>query len=310
LKRNKNKYYADEDLNESDEDRQQVSFMPNSPQHHLHQHEDTKENSLANSVINLAPSKDFSKFYFTYDYENGSGELYMRVGTAIFAMATMIDRCLSLVQMIETYFNNHSAIEECRITFIVSIVAKTTSIVFIFMQSFFIFKYANIIINYGKNSAVIGLMHIVCTNFCVFFRTVVMEAVAEIRHHHRTEAHKHAHSGLDAKLSASHQSFMSNLSEHSQSSHDLHVTKSVLTTKMLNATGAVVKPRQLGCINTLAFNTEMSMGITHAQDRLSPYLYPCIIEYSLMCMTVFYILWSSIEQRYSANNHFGAWGNH
>ena len=26
-------------------------------------------------------------------------------------------------------------------------------------------------------------------------------------------------------------------------------------------------------------------------------------------MTVFYILWSSIEQRYNLNNHFGTWGD-
>ena len=28
-----------------------------------------------------------------------------------------------------------------------------------------------------------------------------------------------------------------------------------------------------------------------------------------MCLTVFYILWSSIEQRYNLNNNFGAWGS-
>ncbi len=32
-------------------------------------------------------------------------------------------------------------------------------------------------------------MHVVCTNFCVFFRTVILETVSEIRHHYHNIAH-------------------------------------------------------------------------------------------------------------------------
>jgi hypothetical protein len=87
---------------------------PSHNHHHNHNHDDTKDSSLANSVVNLGPTgnKDLSKFYFTYDYENGSGELYMRVGTAIFAMATMIDRCLSLIQMVFFQFFLHLKIKK------------------------------------------------------------------------------------------------------------------------------------------------------------------------------------------------------
>jgi hypothetical protein len=81
--------------------------------------------------------------------------------------------------------------------------------------------------------------------------------------------------------------------------------KTILPHKSMNGT---LKSKQLGCINSLAFNTEIAAGVQETQAQLSPYLYPCIIEYSLMCMTVFYILWSSIEQRYNKNNHFGTWG--
>lgn len=110
----------------------------------------------------------------------------MRVGTAIFAVCALIDRSLSLIQIFESYFEDHYAMlsAECRLTFYLSTIKIVCSFLFIFMQTFFIFKYANIVINYGKNSAVIGLMHIMCTNFCVFVRTVILETVAEIRHHY------------------------------------------------------------------------------------------------------------------------------
>ena len=107
----------------------------------------------------------------------------MRCGTAIFSMCAMIDRCLSLIQMFEAYLNNHDVLQDCKVTFLVSLTSTMLSLIFIFIQSFFIFKYANIIINYGRNMSLIGLIHIVCTNFCVSFRTIVHETVSEIRHH-------------------------------------------------------------------------------------------------------------------------------
>ena len=128
---------------------------------------------------------EISHFHFTYDYDNGTGELYMRCGVAIFSVCAMIDRCLNLIQMIEIYNNKHETLHECRITFVVSMVAKLTSLLFIFLQTFFIFKYANIIINHGKNASLIGLMHIICTNLCVTFRTIIHETVTEIRHHNK-----------------------------------------------------------------------------------------------------------------------------
>lgn len=41
-------------------------------------------------------------------------------------------------------------------------------------------------------------------------------------------------------------------------------------------------------------NTE-NYHMQEVQDKMSEYLFPCIIEYSLMCMTVFFILWESTE---------------
>lgn len=172
-----------------------------------------------NSSSGSSYSPDVTKFYFTYDYENGTGELYMRVGTAIFAMCALIDRCLSLIQMIETYVSNPTVLHGCRVTFVVSIIAKFTSIFFIFAQTFFIFKYANIIINYGKNSAVVGLMHIVCTNFCVFFRTVVMETVAEMKHLSHVD-HDH-HNNSSTSFSGHKTPFKNETSEYDDKTYGL-----------------------------------------------------------------------------------------
>ena len=245
---------------------------------------DLTRSSLLNIFIPRNMSiNDLSEFYYTYDYDNGTGELYMRVGTALFSICAMMDRCLSLVQMFEAYVNNHEAILKCKITFLVTLSAKTLSLLFIFLQSFFIFKYANIIINYGKNTAMLGLMHLICTNFCVFLRSIVHETVTEIRHYNSKSNMEHH--GLENK------SFNSKLNNYTFESLK-HITKVHHTTR-----GKLV-----GCIDTMAFTSEIAAGIKEARDKLSPYLFPCIIEYSLICLTVFYVLLKSIQNRYKANN--------
>ena len=210
----------------------------------------------------------------------------MRVGIAIFAICSMIDRSLSLIQMVETLMNSYSIIKQCKILFILSMISKITSLLFIFLQTFFIFKYANIVINFGKNSAVIGLIHLVSTNFCVFFRTVVRETVDEIRHHHMPihEAKKHIEENYD------------------------HYEKELTARLGSLSNSSMIRMKQLGCIDTMSLTSDISLGLLDAQEKIRPYLYPCVIEYSLMCLTVFYILWASIEQRYNLNNKYGNWG--
>lgn len=130
----------------------------------------------------------------------------MRCGTAIFSICAMIDQCLSLIQLFEFYNNKYDVMQDCKITFTVTIIERMLGFLFIFLQSFFIFKYANIIINYGKNMSRIGLMHIVVTNFCVSVRTVIHETVSEIRHHN----HAQSHANIDHNFSSLHPSNATN----------------------------------------------------------------------------------------------------
>ncbi len=39
----------------------------------------------------------------------------------------------------------------------------------------------------------------------------------------------------------------------------------------------VVRFKQLGCINTISFTSEIAAGIQEAQEKLAPYLFPCIV---------------------------------
>jgi len=232
---------------------------------------------------------DITKIYFTYDYKNGTGELYMRVGTAIFSVCALISSSLKLVQMADIYLNNYEVMIECKYTFMVTLVSKILSILFIFIQSFFIFKYANIVIHYGKNTAIIGLMHIICTNFVVFTKTVVAETVSEIRdlqHMQHLQIPDKRMEMLDKN------DYFNKTIQH----HKRSVLRNSLST-----------PKYLGCIDVNSLDVNVSLSIQETQDKISIYLYPCVIEYSLMAMTIFYILWASIKSRYDSNNKYGSY---
>ena len=56
--------------------------------------------------------------------------------------------------------------------------------------------------------------------------------------------------------------------------------------------------QKLGCISINEFESDIVLYVHNAKENIGSYLYPCIIEYSLMCMTIFFILWQSIEHRY------------
>jgi hypothetical protein len=217
------------------------------------------------NINNDTTNNEEPSYHFVYDYNNGTGELYVRVGLALFCICSMIEGCIGLLRKFEVYNLNYKLVEACKVTFIIAIISKILSLIFIFMQSFFIFKYANILINYNKKFAIFGLMHLVCANFCVTVRTIIQETVSEIN------------------------------KEYSESPlrtlNQLNNNSSYLQESLINNTdSSEYSMNPLVCVHSTRYRDH----IHDIQFRLVEFLYPCIIEYSLICMTVFFILWGSL----------------
>ena len=205
-------------------------------------------------------------FKYTYDYDNGTGELYMRVGTGILSLCAMIDSGLNIVKYIEAYHQGSSSVFECMPSFIVYFISEICASIFTFIQCFFIFKHANIVINKGKNVASFGLCHLACTNLCITLRNIVQETVHEI----------HTHEMYSFKLQ---NSFTPSINS---------------TNKKYNYMISKIYP--IGCSDLNKQNQFKSKGVQATYDKIAPYLFPCIIEFSLLCLTVFYIMWENLEK--------------
>ena len=210
------------------------------------------------------------------EYEKMSGEIYMRVGLAIFTVCALISHIIHLVQMLEAYSNNKSAVFVCQVTFIITVIAKVSCVIFILVQSAFIIKYVNIVLHSTKIVSMMGFMHIMCTNFCLFVRTVIFETAAEIRHE--------LEHGSELK-------YLKN-----DSFHNLH-KRGVISSDSNKI--QYQKFDSLGCINVSISDT--SKQIQQMQNYLAEFLYPLVIEYSLLALTIFYLLWSKFKSHKSQN---------
>lgn len=145
-----------------------------------------------------------------------------------------------------------------------------------------------------------GLMHMVATNLCEWLYVLVEETKHEIFHinHHDMDPghdpvlHNGTHGGSD--WSASNQS----LQVHGPLSTGLriqnHSNESMMDKILVNMTisnlTSVATPTQStfsGCSRTTIMGALV--------QQLSPFLFPCTIEYSLICAVILFEMWKTVK---------------
>ncbi|XP_024083592.1 uncharacterized protein LOC106670032 isoform X4 [Cimex lectularius] len=206
---------------------------------------------------------------------NSHGSFFLRVGAIAFGLATMIYNGLEFGAFFEIPM--HSTCYQ-----ILRGVNPVLQMVFTFMQMYFIFMNSRLNIHKFKVIARFGLMHICATNLCVWIRTLVLESLKEISAY------------LDRNVTATvaptivpGSDFSNFLGKHSAFS-GLQSDISEESEPPL-APQALVDHRSLSSENCERNNI---MG-TIVQDS-APYLYPFIIEYSLIGAAVIYVMWRHI----------------
>lgn len=139
---------------------------------------------------------------------------------------------------------------------------------FTFAQMYFIFTYSRLMINKFKLIARIGLMHLVGTNICVWIRTLGKETLQEL------------------KATTSH-SFLEEL-----------ILPLRTEMRPFNRTNATLAFNEMNTSNPC--QKEQIMGSILADT--SPYLYPFIVEYSLIGAAFLYVMWSNIGRNSKSLN--------
>jgi len=199
------------------------------------------------------------------------GAFFIRLGTVFFGIGSLIYIGIEMGGLFEVGFlNNH--LSTCGDMF--NILRPTLHIVFIFFQMYFIFLNHKMNIYKRKFVTRLGLMHMIATNICVWLKVLVTEANHQILN-------------------------LNNFRERNArdveniSYVDVNVNEIDLNYDLVNETFTIAgddivdeDEHPYTCDNQIIYKLQ--------QDS-SPYLYPCLVQFSLICSVVLLTMWKRVQ---------------
>ncbi|KAI9556194.1 hypothetical protein GHT06_018768 [Daphnia sinensis] len=206
------------------------------------------------------------------------GSFYLRIGAVAFGVGSMIYSGLEFAQYFETDPGS-----DCHN--ILMAATPAARMVFTFIQMYFIFLNAKMAV-YCKPRAIayFGLMHMVATNLCVWLNVIIEETKHEILHQF---SHQHSDSSGHHGQSSSriHKSSATVVKRHAEAAFDYGDKAG----ESSNALGDVLNG------GSLVDECKRSDMMGNVVQDASQFLFPCAIEYSLICAAILYVMWKNVS---------------
>ncbi|KAG5667274.1 hypothetical protein PVAND_015261 [Polypedilum vanderplanki] len=223
---------------------------------------DENRNSQLQRQTSFSPtSNQFPSIPHNYCFVTGRhGELlYLKIGATFFCFGLLVHSFLSLAYNIPHIFNG----TDCQD--LLKVIVDFMFPVYSLLMLFFIFKYCSVVINTKQWLARIMLMHAIGTQLGFWILTIVTETT-------------------DAIISKRIKNELKNKSE-------IATTLPTFTTEIFEETSE----GPLG-LNSLSTDCPGPLEIKQLYRNLEPYLYPFIIEYCILSVGIFYMIWSNINK--------------
>ncbi|KPI91190.1 Otopetrin-2 [Papilio xuthus] len=197
------------------------------------------------------------------------GSFYLRMGAVAFGIGSMIYSGLEFGQYweLERNTNCHN---------VLLALTPATRMAFIFIQMYFIFLNNEMKVYKHKIVARFGLMHMVGTNLSVWLNVLVQETKHEILTFYDPEIKT---IGLSHRLAF--QKAFASLATEVPPSHP--AAAHLRVPRGLKGPHHIFECRRTNIMGSLV------------QDA-SPFLFPCTIEYSLICAAILYVMWKNISK--------------
>ncbi|XP_012937444.1 uncharacterized protein LOC101847490 [Aplysia californica] len=209
------------------------------------------------------------KIAFNPNNAHHTGSFYLRVGVIGFGIGSMIHSGLTFGH----YFEINHLGDPC--SDVIQAIKPFFHCCFSFVQMYFVFMNSKMCIHKYRTLARFGLMHMSGTNICVWLRSIVVETL------HVIEIEKR-------KTLAAYYASHPNITEGNATALDLE---------------ELSKDHHLGSLPELNCHWDAMMG--KVVEKASVYLYPCTIEYSLVCACVLYVMWSNVGEGHVGDNSSG-----
>ncbi|EDW63113.2 uncharacterized protein Dvir_GJ18415, partial [Drosophila virilis] len=227
---------------------------------------------------------------------NHFGSFYLRVGAIAFAIGTMVYSGLEFGQFFE--LNGHAGCHDVfvAITPICRMILCIAQVQFIFLNTTYMDMARH------KVTSRFGLMHMVATNLCEWLYVLVEETKHEIFHisHHDIDPgqdpvlHSGAHGGPDwsavnESLQLHGQHYIGLKMQNRSVESMVHNILANMSTSVSNITiiAAPTHASFTGCSRTTIMGALV--------QQLSPFLFPCTIEYSLICAVILFEMWKTVK---------------
>ncbi|XP_046674205.1 proton channel OtopLc-like isoform X4 [Homalodisca vitripennis] len=210
------------------------------------------------------------------------GSFFLRVGAIAFGLATMIYNGLEFGEFFEIPFTS-----PCYQ--VLRGVNPLLQMMFTFMQMYFIFMNSRLNIHRFKVIARFGLMHIVATNLCVWIRTLVLESLKEITGYLQKRNSTVALTTPTSSVVRNLNNDFAILATEPPVFWDEFAESPLAPAALVSANRTPIDPQTCGRVNIMG---------SIVQDS-APYLFPFIIEYSLIGAAVIYVMWRHIGRHAS-----------
>nr|NP_001285581.1 Otopetrin-like b, isoform D [Drosophila melanogaster]AHN54096.1 Otopetrin-like b, isoform D [Drosophila melanogaster] len=213
------------------------------------------------------------------------GSFYLRVGAIAFAIGTMVYSGLEFGQFFE--LNGHPGCRDVfvAITPICRMVLCIAQVQFIFLNTTYMDMARH------KVTSRFGLMHMVATNLCEWLYVLVEETKHEIFHISQHEVDP-AHDLVIHNSSMS----RTDWAAVNESLHQHHHHHALNNTLVANVSSVIVNMTITPSPTPAAFSGCSRTTIMGALvQQLSPFLFPCTIEYSLICAVILFEMWKTVK---------------
>ncbi|CAF3087599.1 unnamed protein product [Rotaria sp. Silwood2] len=221
-------------------------------------------------------------FYFP-DVHN-TGGLFMRIGAGLFCMGSLIVTVIELAKTIATGTDIITRASPT-VTYPMSVVvtkSMTYILRFLFhcVQFTFLFRYGNIVINRYRFIARIGLIHLIIANFCTWFEAIVFETLEQL----------HKSPTIQTTIN-----YATNVTYLTTITTPVEITSAVDNNNSNNSFSDFIKEMSAATSQSdISINRSSLDIIKRIESTMNVYLYPCLIEYSLISLTVFFLMWRNV----------------
>ncbi|KAM3968295.1 proton channel OtopLc-like [Aphomia sociella] len=218
---------------------------------------------------------------YCFSHGRHSGSFYLKLGAAGFAVGHLIHSILLFAVQIGLLTDENISNDDCINLF--EIALDILSPIYCFLQLYVVFKYSNVIILRAQNLAHMAFMHMIGSSICLWISAIMRETTLAL---------------IIYAISVNGNGYGKN---------DSHLTTTafpnvIVATDAINITDVSDADQQYmsrAIFDISALYKPECIGppaLSAIYENFSPYLYPFTVEFNILIVAVYYIIWSNIGQ--------------